>query len=725
MMFVSFKAKPSNCANNAIYEIGVQELLRLRSQKLPMLLRSISELRLGIAMAKWTLEDNVNDWVKEQLSRLGLENRSDYGVESAMGDRLRRALLGGAKTKNKTGTGKPDFHVEKYSMPVVIENKLGLGKLKAESDNHLRMDEKSVSAFAVNGAVAYAQSILGSELYSECIAIGIAGSDESDVELEAYYVYSTGTAPKRLKNVSSLDFLENANTFKKLAESAKLTDSERHDILIRSGTTLSKQAKSLNKLMNNLNIDVAQRVVYVSGCLLAMQDIALSDGTVIKDGLVPEHLSGVKSDTERDGAKIVSNIKEFFEKSNIPSDRMGLLLNTYGAISIDKDRDDIVDIEKEVGMLLPYKSSTNKQIFTFIYENIYSTIDAISGHLDIMGEMYSKFLEYALGDGKEIGIVLTPPYVAKLMVNILGINSASRVMDLATGSAGFLIAAMTEMMLRIEEQHGKGTTEAIKRISELQKSQLLGVEINPTMFTLATTNMLLRGDSSANIQKGSSFDRPEALYSEFRATHLLLNPPFSYEGNGMPFLEFGLDHMEKGGKAAIIVQDSAGSGKREAAAINKSILKRHTLLASIKMPGDLFQPNAAVQTSIYMFEVGTPHDFERTVRFIDFRNDGFKRTGRGLSKIDHPTERYEDIRKIFKAGGNAKLAEGHSKLWDIPSMYVEDQITNSGSDWNFEQHQKLDTAPTEEDFLKTVGDYLAWEVTQLLTGQKKVNNNNG
>lgn len=186
---------------------------------------------------------------------------------------------------------------------------------------------------------------------------------------------------------------------------------------------------------------------------------------------------------------------------------------------------------------------------------------------------------------------------------------------------------------------------------------------------------------------------------------------------------YGRIQTEQAGRAAIIVQDSAGSGK--AAAINKSILKRHTLLASIKMPGDLFQPNAGVQTSIYMFEVGTPHDFERTVKFIDFRNDGFKRTGRGLSEIDHPTERYEDIMKIFKAGANAKLEEGHSKLWDIPSMYVEDQITNSGADWNFEQHQKLDTTPTEEDFLKTVGDYLAWEVTQLLTGQRKVDSNNG
>lgn len=668
-------------------------------------------------MTKWTLEDNVNDWVKNEFTRINMKNRVDYNVESSMSDRLKKALQGGAKTKLKTGTGKPDFHVEKYGLPVVIENKLGLKKLKSEADKKLKMDEKSVQSFACNGAVSYAQTILASELYNECIAIGIAGDDENNVELEVYYVYSTGIPPKKLNDIQSLDFLETQSTFNGVLNNAKLTDNERHKILIESRASLSKQSKTLNKLMNNLNIDVAQRVVYVSGCLLAMQDIIDANGNVLKDGLIPDQLFGTKSDTERDGVKIVANIKEFFEKSNIPSDRMGLLLNTYNSISIDKDRDDVVDIEKEVGKLLSEKASINKQIFTFIYENIYSAIDATSGQLDIMGEMYSEFLKYALGDGKDIGIVLTPPYVTKFMVEVLGINKDSRVMDLATGSAGFLIAAMAEMILQVEKQYGKGTTEANKHIAEVQKHQLLGIEINPTMFTLATTNMLLRGDSSTNIQKGSSFDRPEELYEDFKATHLLLNPPFSYEGNGMPFLEFGLDHMEKGGKAAIIVQDSAGSGK--AATINKRILNKHSLVASIKMPADLFQPNAGVQTSIYIIEVGTPHDFEKTVKFIDFRNDGYKRTGRGLSEIDHPTERYEDIIKIFKAGTNAKLTEGHEKLWDIPSIYVEDQITDSGADWNFEQHQKLDTTPTEEDFIKTVGDYLAWEVTQLLNGQRK------
>ena len=177
----------------------------------------------------------------------------------------------------------------------------------------------------------------------------------------------------------------------------------------------------------------------------------------------------------------------------------------------------------------------------------------------------------------------------------------------------------------------------------------------------------------------------------------------------MPFIAYGLDRMAKGGLGAIIIQDSAGSGK--AVKSNQQILKSHTLLASIKMPVDLFVPVAGVQTSIYIFEAHKPHDFERSVKFIDFRNDGYKRTSRSLQELDEPTQRYADIVKIYKAGKAAKV---DSKLWKLDEIFVEDLITNSGSDWNFDQHKKIDAMPTLADFKKSVSDYLSWEVSQIL-----------
>lgn len=657
----------------------------------------------------YKLEDHVNDWVKSQFDKLKLKKQKDYHTESDIPDYLKEALKGRAKTANKTNFGKPDFSLTQYAVPVVIENKLGLKKLINHTKDGIKFDEKSVQNFAVNGALYYATGMISSGKYHEVIALGIAGDSDEAIELKAYYVYGSGErAFKELETVTSLNFLENAQTFDALYQEAILTEAEKHEILINSQATLQKYAKSLNKLMHNHNITAPQRVLYVSGMLLSMQDIQDEQGNKIQDGLTPEDLKGIQTESKRDGIQIVNQIKEFLVAKNIPVDKQSLMLASFSEISKDAQRDELTQLDKEVAKLINGQASSNKQIFTFIYQNIFLSIDAMAGHLDIMGEMYSEFLKYALGDGKEIGIVLTPPYVTKMMAQILNINQHSKVMDLATGSAGFLISAMELMIQDAENTHGKKTTAAEDKIEKIKKTQLLGVELNAEMFTLAATNMILRGDGSSNIQKGNTFNTPEKLYADFNANRLLLNPPFSYTENGMPFIAFGLDKMEKGGLGAIIIQDSAGSGK--AIKTNQALLKKHSLIASIKMPTDLFQPMAGVQTSIYIFEAKVPHDFDKTVKFIDFRNDGYKRTSRALQDIDQPTERYADVIKLYKAGHNAKLTAN----WQTSDVYVEDFISPSGADWNFDQHKKIDTKPTFDDFRKTVADYLAWEVEQLI-----------
>lgn len=659
---------------------------------------------------KYKLEEHVNDWVKSQFEKLGLRNQTDYYTESAIPDYLKEALKGRAKTENKTNFGKPDFSLTKYKQtPVIIENKLGIKKLISETKDGIKFDENSIKDYAVNGALYYATGMIASGKYHEVIAVGIAADSDESIELKVYYVYGSGESSyKLLESVTTLDFLENKKTFDEFYNNAILTEEEKHEILINSQAKLQRYAKSLNKLMHNHNITAPQRVLYVSGMLLSMQNILDTQGNHIQDGLVPDDLKAIQTESKRDGVQIVNQIKEFLIARDIPLDKQNLMLSSFSEISKDSQRDEPTELDKEVSKLLKENASSNKQIFTFIYHNIFLSIDAMAGHLDIMGEMYSEFLKYALGDGKEIGIVLTPPYVTKMMATILDINKDSKVMDLATGSAGFLISAMEIMIQDVENLYGKKTTQAETKIDEIKKKQLLGVELNAEMFTLAATNMILRGDGSSNIQKGNTFNTPEELYTKFKANKLLLNPPFSFKENGIPFIEFGLNKMETGGLGAIIIQDSAGSGK--AISTNKKILKKHTLKASIKMPTDLFQPMAGVQTSIYIFEVNKPHDYEQTVKFIDFRNDGYKRTSRALQEMDNPTKRYQDIIKIYKAGRNAKVEAN----WNLDEVYIEDFITPSGADWNFDQHKTIDTKPTLEDFKKTVGDYLSWEVSNIL-----------
>lgn len=670
----------------------------------------------------WKLEDDVNDFVKKSLENLRLKKLDDYNVESSMSDYLKEALKGSAKTANKTHFGKPDFHLEKYknsnrkNIPVIIENKLSLKKLISTNKDGVKFDDKSIAGYAVNGALYYARNMIASHKYSEVIAIGCAGDNDNNVKVQVYYVFGNGeNAFKLIENCTTFDFLENQTTFDEFYKNAILSEEEKHNILIKSQATLKSYAKTLNKLMHNHNITAPQRVLYVSGMLLAMQDIQDIKGSII-DGLTPNDLKGFQTNNKRDGVLIVNQINEFLTYKQINDNKKSLMLASFNEIAKDGQRDEPTKNDKAISNFLQEESSPTKQIFTFIYEYIYKSIDGMAGHIDIMGEMYSEFLKYALGDGKEIGIVLTPPYVTKMMAQILNIGIDNKVMDLATGSAGFLISAMELMIEQAENKYGKNTTNANQLIKKIKSEQLLGIELNAEMYTLATTNMILRGDGSSKIEKGSAFNRPESLFTDFNADIILLNPPFSYEENGMPFIAYGLDKMQKGGLGAIIIQDSAGSGK--AIKSNTDILSKHTLIASIKMPTDLFQPMAGVQTSIYIFKAGTAHDIDVPVKFIDFRNDGYKRTERSLQEIDNPTERYQDIIKIYKAGKNAKV---NSELWNIDEIYVESCISLNGNDWNFDQHKKIDTKPTFADFKKTVADYLSWEVSQILQNSKDDN----
>lgn len=662
---------------------------------------------------QWSLEDDVNDYVKQQFDRMGKIKNRDYTVESSMSLYMREALIGSAKTQRKTKFGKPDFQLEAFNVPVVIEDKLRLNRLIAVSKDGVKNDDASIANFAVNGALYYARNMIASGKYQEVIAIGVAGDNSENVQISVYYVYGSGDDTyKFMSNYNTLNFLENDVTFKHFYQEATLTEEEKHQILIDSRDKLQKYAKELNRLMHNHAITAPERVLYVSGMLLSMQDLNDNNGNTVSAGLIPDDLKGVDLAESRDGDRIVRHIAHYLKLKNIPQEKLNLMLASFNKIKDDPDRDQPAPPRKEVARFIDGDASTNKQIFTYIYETIYKSIGGMAGHIDIMGEMYSEFLKYALGDGKEIGIVLTPPYITKMMSQILDVNPDSRVMDLATGSAGFLISAMQLMIEEVENKYGKDSSEAANKIQKIKKQQLLGIELDANMFTLAATNMILRGDGSSNIQKGSSFDRPPELYADFKADRLLLNPPFSFDENGMPFIEFGLRHMAIGGRAAIIIQDSAGSGK--AVKSNQAILRQNQLIASIKMPVDLFVPMAGVQTSIYIVEhTGKPHDYEKQVRFIDFRNDGYKRAKRGISEVDHPVERYQDIVQIFKNGRDAKV---HNGLWDLDKVVVMDEITDSGTDWNFDQHYKVDTRPTEDDFRKVVSDYLAWEVSRVLKG---------
>ena len=296
--------------------------------------------------------------------------------------------------------------------------------------------------------------------------------------------------------------------------------------------------------------------------------------------------------------------------------------------------------------------------------------------------------------------------------------------DFATGSAGLLVAAMNEMLIDAKNSI-HSPEELLKKEVQIKAEQILGLEILSSVYMLAILNMILMGDGSSNILNKDSLTEFDGKYGfgktdqPFPADVFILNPPYSANGNGMNFVERALSMMEKG-YAAVIIQNSAGSGK--AKEINQRILQKNTLIASIKMPLDLFIGKSSVQTNIYVFKVDEPHEKDETVKFIDFSDDGYTRTNRkkasnNLKDTGNARGRYEELVNLVRFG-KKKL-----NIFSEKEYYEGTIDPKNGADWN--QSAPIDTKPTLDDFKKTVSDYLAWEVSNLLKSQNKEDDNLG
>jgi len=236
---------------------------------------------------------------------------------------------------------------------------------------------------------------------------------------------------------------------------------------------------------------------------------------------------------------------------------------------------------------------------------------------------------------------------------------------------------------------------------------------------LAILNMIMMGDGSSNILNQDSLNDFNGKYGfgktkdKFPADAFILNPPYSADGNGMVFVQKALSMMNKG-YASIIIQNSAGSGK--AVEYNKEILKTNTLIASIKMPIDIFIGKSSVQTNIYVFKVGEKHKAKSRVRFIDFSNDGYSRSNRkkasnNLKDTSNAKQRYEELVNLVEFG------ESELNIFTKKEYYENTIDPNNGADWN--QSAPIDTKPTLDDFKKAIGDYLAWEVSNILKGDNE------
>ena len=658
------------------------------------------------------IADLANGWLKSHKLNYKLEQESlNAEIDKALSDYF---------TKNGgTGANRPDAKLLLQDKnlnwyPILVEYKgykNSLVKLDAnhQVENRTAKNEphfKNINSFAVNGAVHYANALLHHTSYTDIIAIGMTGYKDDAGKLQhkigVYFVSKNNLgAGQKVGEFSDFSFLapKNFDAFIEKVKTLSLSQEELYKLKEQREKEIDISLVKLNNdiYQNEKGLGENDRVYLVAASIIATLGIP---GKV-----APLEKTDLKSLTEtgnKDGDIIVRKIKAFLDAKDLPQEKKELIIRTLSNTLLTENINKVVEGESQL-----------RRVFTKIVDDlgIYYKIGLTT---DFTGKLFNEMYGWlGFSQDKLNDVVLTPSYVATLLVRLARVNKDSFVWDFATGSAGLLVAAMNEMLTDAKNTITSPEELAQKEI-KIKAEQLLGLELLSSVYMLAILNMILMGDGSSNILNKDSLIDFDGNYgfgktdSKFPADAFILNPPYSANGNGMNFVEKALGMMNKG-YAAIIIQNSAGSGKAKDYCV--SILQKHTLLASIKMPIDIFIGKSSVQTNIYVFKVNEKHHKEEMVKFIDFSNDGYTRTNRkkstnNLKDTDKAKERYEELINLVRFG-KSKLSIFTDK------EYHEATIDPAnGADWN--QTAPIDTKPTLQDFKKTISDYLAWEISTLL-----------
>lgn len=665
-----------------------------------------------------SVEPNIADLGNGWLKKYGL----DYKLEQeSLNMEIDQALNEYFSKNGGSGGNRPDTKLLLQDnnlnyYPILIEYKGYKDKLvKLDEDGKIAnknskngFDFKNINSYAVNGAVHYSNALLHYTSYTDIIAIGMTGYKDEFGKLEhsigVYYVSKSNFGiGQKIDDFDDFSFLkkENFDKFIQKVKSLQLTQEEIEKLKEKRENEINASLVKLNNdiYQNEKGLGENDRVYLVAASIIATLGIPNKVAALEKSELKSSCESG-----NTDGDIILRKIKAFLNEKDLPKDKKELIIRT---LQNTLTNDNINKPENGESQL--------KRVFSKIVDDlgIYYKIGLTT---DFTGKLFNEMYSWlGFSQDKLNDVVLTPFYVATFLSKLARVNKDSYVWDFATGSAGLLVAAMNEM-INDAKQKIKSPEEFERKSASIKAYQILGLEILPSVYMLAVLNMILMGDGSSNILNKDSLKDFDGNYGfdninkRFPANAFVLNPPYSAPGNGMIFVERALSMMNNG-YAAIIIQNSAGAGK--ATDYNKKILKHSTLIASIKMPVDLFVGKSSVQTNVYVFRVGEPHQRDEIVKFIDFSYDGYARSNRkkstnNLRDVSDAKARYQEIVDLVRFG--KKKLHFYSE-----KEYYEGTIDpENGNDWN--QTAPIDTKPQMSDFVNTVSDYLSWKIGNILKG---------
>jgi type I restriction-modification system DNA methylase subunit len=587
------------------------------------------------------------------------------------------------KTASKKGTGKvgfPEFTAKVGDFILVIEDKSDVDKQAQytdEAQTTLATDVKSLTDFAENGALHYAKTIVEKANFKKIFAFGCSGDEKHHI-IKPIYVNEQGynilQSVENFQNFSA----ENIDRYyrEQVLGEMPVETLELEDILKKSGE-LHEALRNYGQLGDN------EKPLVVSAILLAL----------CNEDFKIETLTG--DDKNTDGNKIFTALSFYMDKVEVtPSTKKEKVLAQFNLI---KDRTILSQIDQRL-------QKTPLKYFTeYLQKNILTTVK-INSIEDVLGRFYGEFIRFSGGDGQTLGVVLTPAHITALFCDLIELKPADRVFDPCCGTGGFLIAAMHKM---IEEAETK-QTESIK------KQQLYGLEIREDMFSIATTNMILRGDGKSNLENFDFLKQNIETFREKELTVGLMNPPYS-QAKGkdtahlseIHFIKHLLDSLADGGRCVVIVPQSTMVGKsKEDKKVKEQILKMHTLEGVITLNKNTFY-GIGTNPCIAVFTAHKPHAKNKYCKFVNFEDDGFIVSKHiGLTQTERAKEKKQQLLDCWLHG---KPAE--TRFMVQTTIEVSDEWLHSFYFFN-------DEIPTEADFEKTIADYLTFEFSMIMQGRE-------
>lgn len=586
-------------------------------------------------------------------------------------------------SKSKTGNaGYPEYCGAVKDFILVIEDKASLDKHLYKDDKGLiAQDVKEVRNYAVNGALFYARHLAANTSYNKVLAIGVSGNEKHH-RITPVFVNERDDYQELPDVETFISFNEdNIDEFYLKEILHEETDVE------KTTAEILKDAAELHEYLRTYGqLTTEQKPLVVSGIMLALREIdykTFSIESLIGDTVVT------------DGQKIYDAIKSNLQRANVtPDTKREKLLSQFSVI---KDTPKINEIEAKLGKT-PLKHYTE-----FLNKSIFQNIKYHNSTEDYLGRFYGEFMSYSGGDGQTLGIVLTPKHITELFCELAQLKPTDKVIDPCCGTAGFLIAAMHKMV--------KMTNDENQRRS-IKRDQLFGIEQQPYMFTIATTNMILRGDGKSNLHNLDFLKQNPNQIQLKGCTVGMMNPPYSqgtkqdpdqYEIN---FTEHLLDSLAEGARAIVIIPQSSVTGKsKEEQNIKNNILKHHTLEGVITLNKNTFY-GVGTNPCIAVFTAGIPHDKKHICKFINFEDDGFIVSKHiGLEETASAKDKRQHLLDVWFG-----RIEAETKFCVETTIEAEDE-------WLHAFYYFNDEIPSEKDFENTMADYLTFEFNMITHGR--------